>query len=330
MNNTQKDEYTVIKAITTILVVIGHATRMYSRGGGAIEMPMNNLLDCITIFIYAFHMPLFVFVSGAVYSSCISIGKYKDMKKFIVTKAKRLLVPYFAFGLLYVTPTMLLLRITELNIKGYIFEGIICNIDSRHLWYLYVLFIMLILTRIMQPVVDKYPIVMWVLFVVCTIVAFRYWIAPNIFGIRHLARYYCYFIGGYLFDKKKEWLGKILSKYWWCSIFELLFILYVVLFTVDEKWRVLAAYLGIFMCYALVTKTKDFICKIKVYEIIQKNSMGIYLFHPMIIYLAFFIENNRNISPYIFSMVVIIIASVLSYVATIIIKRAKLNFLLGE
>ena len=34
----KQQDYTIIKVITTILVVIAHITRFYSMGGGAIKM----------------------------------------------------------------------------------------------------------------------------------------------------------------------------------------------------------------------------------------------------------------------------------------------------
>lgn len=37
----KQQDYTIIKVITTILVVIAHITRFYSMGGGAIKMKYN-------------------------------------------------------------------------------------------------------------------------------------------------------------------------------------------------------------------------------------------------------------------------------------------------
>ena len=68
MREIRKDEYSVLKVIMTVSVVAAHVARMYSFDGGAIAMPVNRLLDFIMVFIYEFHMPVFVFVSGAVFS----------------------------------------------------------------------------------------------------------------------------------------------------------------------------------------------------------------------------------------------------------------------
>lgn len=330
MREIRKDEYSVLKVIMTVSVVAAHVARMYSFDGGAIAMPVNRLLDFIMVFIYEFHMPVFVFVSGAVFSRCLMNGKYKDVKRFVVNKAKRLLVPYFLFGIFYVTPVMVLLGITDLGVKRYIVEGILCDMNSRHLWYLYALFLMLVLTRTAQPFLDRHPTAIYLLLGFFTCLACRYWIVPEAFGIMHVAKFYCYFLLGYIFDRNKDVLDKQTAKYWWLSIFGFLVIACIALFTREEALRVLAGFIGIFSCYAVTIKTQKYFWETKLYGIILENSMGIYLFHPMIIYVLFYIGQDYPISPYAFSCLVFAAASILSYWFTRIVKDCKLGFLLGE
>lgn len=73
-----KNEYAVMKAGASVLVVAGHVIIFYSAAGGVVDMPTNALLDYLMKFIYSFHMPLFMFVSGAVYRKGIASGKYKN------------------------------------------------------------------------------------------------------------------------------------------------------------------------------------------------------------------------------------------------------------
>lgn len=124
-----------MKAGASVLVVIGHVIIFYSTIGGVVEMPPNALLNFLVNFIYSFHMPLFMFVSGAVYHKCISIGKYKNVLGFVIKKFRRIMIPYFVCGILYVTPVMLLLEITDLSPVEYILRGILYCRDSRHLWF---------------------------------------------------------------------------------------------------------------------------------------------------------------------------------------------------
>lgn len=69
--------YDWLKSITMILVVIGHATRFFYNGIGIIPFDNIVILNWITKFIYSFHMPLFIFISGVIYSYNIECGKYR-------------------------------------------------------------------------------------------------------------------------------------------------------------------------------------------------------------------------------------------------------------
>lgn len=152
----KQQDYTIIKVITTILVVIAHITRFYSMGGGAIKMEYNFLLHYITSFVYSFHMPLFICVSGAIFSFCINNKKkYSDFRLFIIKKWKRLMVPYFLIGIFYVMPVMCTLKITNLNPINYIKENIILSKDARHLWFLWTLFFIFIIFRMFYHRYEK-------------------------------------------------------------------------------------------------------------------------------------------------------------------------------
>lgn len=116
-------EYTNAKIIITFLVIIGHVTRMYTSAG-AISMETNKVLAVITNIIYLFHMPMFMLLSGAIYAHCISVGKYRNYKEMLENKFKRLMIPYFFWGIVYVAPIMVSLRITTLNYIKYVILNI--------------------------------------------------------------------------------------------------------------------------------------------------------------------------------------------------------------
>lgn len=77
MNVVEKSKvYDVVKVITTLLVVIAYVTRMYTPTGVFDPLNESKILDHLTEYIYKFHMPLFVCVSGCVYGYCVEAGKY--------------------------------------------------------------------------------------------------------------------------------------------------------------------------------------------------------------------------------------------------------------
>ena len=71
------DYIDIYRAFGIILMVMGHI-----GFGGKFDK-----------FIHAFHMPMFFFISGFFYKE-----KVVDMRKYIINKAKKLMIPYFVFG----------------------------------------------------------------------------------------------------------------------------------------------------------------------------------------------------------------------------------------
>ena len=130
--------YDFSKIIVTLIVVLGHITRMYT--GKSVLIPKYNsyIFEKLTSIIYSFHMPLFMILSGAVYYFCIfDLYKYKNKSDFIKNKFKRILIPYFVFGFFYVAPIMILFNFSNLSYIEYISRGIIIPLQSRHLWLLH-------------------------------------------------------------------------------------------------------------------------------------------------------------------------------------------------
>ena len=67
----------ICKGIAILLVVLGHTFRD--------EMLTNDIAYFLKTFIYSFHMPLFMAISGYVFS--LSLDKYiKEPKKFLAKK----------------------------------------------------------------------------------------------------------------------------------------------------------------------------------------------------------------------------------------------------
>lgn len=88
----------VLQGFSMLLVVIGHVSLTNLPGD-----PNTPIATGIERTIYTFHMPLFIFISGWLfYYTCI--GRNKSYKDMLVSKAKRLLIPFFAFTIV----TMLL------------------------------------------------------------------------------------------------------------------------------------------------------------------------------------------------------------------------------
>lgn len=147
-------ELDVMKFIGIILVVIGHVTRMYTSQGLIPTIGENSTLKIITDIIYSFHMPMFVFVSGMTLAFVLARKtSYQAFWPLVANKTKRLMVPYFAFGFLWVLPFMVGYGFRDFS--SYLLNGIILSLDSRHLWYVWMLFDTFILFYIFHLVSEK-------------------------------------------------------------------------------------------------------------------------------------------------------------------------------
>ena len=323
-----KNEYAIMKAGASVLVVIGHVIIFYSTVGGVVEMPLNTLLNFLMNFIYSFHMPLFMFVSGAVYHKCISMGKYKNMLEFVAKKFRRIMIPYFVCGILYVTPVMLLLGITDLSPAEYILRGILCCRDSRHLWFLWALFFVAVCIRFLQFFIEQGKVCKFLLLAFCLGVWYLSWQMTDMFGINSIMRYLFWYYAGYLFDWQKHRIDSIIEGKVWIPFLSFLVIIFY-LWLGNNLWvGLVSAWAGIILVYCLAFYWKDYLWENKVYQILQRDYFGIYLAHPMIIYFCFYYFRGIMLNPYITSIIVTVIALVISILFTELLQRAKREYVL--
>lgn len=325
----KRDNISTLKTVATILVVLAHVTRMYT-GYGAIKLQENSVLRYFTEFIYLFHMPLFMFLSGAIYGKCIKAGKYNNFKKFVQNKAKRLLIPYIIFGILYVTPVMFILKITSLSVPEYIIKGIFLNENSRHLWYLYVLFEMFVIIQLIKPLLQKNKIFKYVLFVISIAMVLFNNYMPLVLGINNVFKYFCYFVAGYIYADISRKLEEYMKKYWYIS-FAILFVMMLTdKFMKNRITLVICAFLGILLCLIVVGKFGVLFEKNEMFQKIKNTSMGIYLFHPMIIYVMFYLIKDKNFNEYLVSIIIFVVSTLMSYWLTKLARLLKMNIILGE
>lgn len=122
-------------------------------------------VEFVWIFIYNFHMPLFFFVSGWLFEK--GIKRYTDKGRFIVGKARLLMLPYlvfslFAYAIIFVSMKIPALA-SVLSGGGYgsptlkdMALGILFYLGhvDQHLWFVYSLFIVftlnILLGRVMK------------------------------------------------------------------------------------------------------------------------------------------------------------------------------------
>ena len=314
-----------LRVALILLVVIGHATRMFSPMGVFSErIPVDPILSLITKVIYSFHMPLFVMISGYVYGICVQKSKdYMSFYPVVRKKILRLLVPYLFWGISFVAPIMIALSITKLSYLEFVRSGILLSLDSRQLWYLAALFLIFLLVhggRLVLgylKVYNKIPLAVKCLVFIIVAFLLRYLPLPACFQISNAIYYLPYFIGGY-FIKRAD-LNSVLD-------------------------RILLLVGVIIICYSLgligsisIVVFCSLLCLLKIerlpfFNVVKTFGMGIYILHPMMLYVIYYYYPSMTNSYYtiLYTIGSVLIVMWVSILVCKLIKRFKLSFLLGE
>ena len=148
METTQNKNNTlqVLRGLAIIVVLIHHS--ISRTNVGLVLQSIDDILIC-------FHMPVFFIIAGYLYQN--KINKYESMKKgrFLLAKAKHLLVPYVFWTVLLwcgvqianslnssISQKMISIGFVPMSIKG-LFVGLLTYEEyyTEHLWFLYVLFL---------------------------------------------------------------------------------------------------------------------------------------------------------------------------------------------
>lgn len=324
--NRASEQYDIIKVFTTFLVVAAHGARMYT--GEGVVQPYNSsaFLEALCNVIYDFHMPLYICVSGMVYGLCIDgYGKYENNREFIKTKFLRLLIPYLFFGILYVAPVMVLFHFTGDTYVKYCISGILFVRDSRHLWYLVVLFgIFCICAFTKKQLQNRNPLVV---FSVLLIIWAATWKLPNIFQIKKIIYYLPFFYLGYIINRNYVKITGILKR-------PLVMILLAAVFACSHLMpagrTAISSLCGIGIAVGAVQYIDLEICGLEIFKKINKNGFGIYLLHPMIIYVLFYYLAKYDINPVLLCGSIILTSYVVSYLLTNIIRKTWLKVAIGE
>jgi fucose 4-O-acetylase-like acetyltransferase len=268
MNTNRLTFIDIARAICIVLVVVGH------------YVPDNSPNWYLTLrnVIYSFHMPLFMFISGYVYSAVQKPVVYKD---FVFNKFKRLIVPY-----LFVSAVIIFIKF--LTVKNMYLENPV-SLSSLYeifylpsagffLWFIYVLFLIFLIMPFVYNTIklNIFLIVSFVLFL--TSMNFT-----NLFCIAQLKENLLYFVLGCFICTKPN--IKLVIEKIPIMVFLVFFVIVYVLKFPDAIWfislrKLFLAVSGIFFIMKMsiridktVNPIKQFFLKLATY------SYTIYLFH---------------------------------------------------
>lgn len=197
-------ELNVLKFYGILLVVLGHVAFVYSPLSIITPHTPSLTINFVKDVIYSFHMPLFFFASGCIFSYQLEV-KRKPMTfaQLLRNKTTRLMIPFYTFALLMVYPTMTLLGFRDP--VHYLFDGFILAIDPRHLWFVMTLFLIFLIFLIffgLRKICNKLHIPIWATSILALLI-YSFPINIAYFQIKNVEEYFIWFTLGYLFTVYK-------------------------------------------------------------------------------------------------------------------------------
>ncbi len=322
-----------IKGYAILLVILGHC----------IQYNITNGFDNNIIFryIYSFHMPLFMLVSGYITKYMSNI----DFKHFLTKKTKHLIVPFLSWAII---GCLIYNRNIITTIKKLFFDP-----SNGGLWFLTTLFSLSLIICILNIISNKIKINFYILisifslFFVCAGAICK----TNILGIRSISWYYIFYVSGIILKQyENQKIIAILYKnvYWELLLFVIFAYFFRRSYTSNDYSiiskltffanKLFVAFLGIMSSY--------FICKkylsskdnkiIRIFSKIGQKTLGIYAIQFIAIkFLTKFDIINifgYNCDITIHIIFDFILAAIISYYMTLTLEKNKYTskILLGK
>lgn len=285
--NDKLYDVVLIRSFAIILVVAFHAYYMMMVPAHFPDS-MNVYRDLyynINCLILKFRMPLYIFISGYLFSHLENErGKYKTFKNLLFNKFKRLILPYFVFS------TLMMLTTHDFHMSAY------WQLSYSHLWFVTMLFWCFIFTRLLSFLPWRNNLI-WKLLI--SIVFFILCIQGHLFkpflNLHNFLPSYFWFWTGYNLYLNRE---KIYSFMKSNSVFiiSLLVMIYIVgvfyrcrVLIDDDKTTFLTEFANLsiilviwFITNFIINKSKSDWVKSPILANLNKYSYGIYIFHNWI------------------------------------------------
>ncbi len=325
ISQVNMEEVTLFRVILTFLLVVYHSFCFYRGSWGS---PIDSNIDIpsytfIANFSYSFLLEGFTFLSGFIFAFQLAKRPY-SFKLLFDSKIRRLYLPALFWGIVY------FLLFGEFDVENMGVTVMRLLKGAHHLWYLPMLFFCFLLFYILRRFINGYIILIGALCL--TVLNLKY--LP--FSLGYTAQYFFFFVlGAVCFDIKKL-LSKHIYKLFFVSLalFILFFALYyqfsfenntIVIKIIRHIERLGFKIFGIlFTLSAISILLKNRKLNLIVLKI-ASLSMGIYIFHQMILDGLYYHTDMANIlGVYLLPFVAFIIALSVSLLLALIVKKIPL------
>lgn len=329
----------ISRSIAIFLIVLGHS----------IVHSLNSHIAYNII--YSFHVPLFFFISGFTFNS---VGK--KFFTFLRKKFFRIVIPYFIWALVFLIPYYLLGKNVDSSFGNLGSFNLIYNIGSifygvgafynlkqnTSLWFLPALFTMEIFFYFICKIKNNKNVIVLFILLLVSYMSYKFnkFILP--FGINTFLNLGFFFYLGYV-TKNYNLLKKMYRKKIYIIFFSIIGIFASI---INDSISCVDYYYGNMLLFYLSSISLIFftimmamsISEHKVLEYIGKNTMGILIFHKLIIVIfqnkipviGMWLRNSNWLIELIMGVIISIITIIICLWIVKILNKLKLNFLLGE
>lgn len=312
-NNNRIEWVDYLKAFACFLVVLGHLIQSLQKA----HIDKNvEITSFINWFIYLFHMPLFMCMSGFLYYNTKHEFSWLNYKKFEYKKIINLIVPYFSFYILFVGINMIFAN--EVNsVKGFQDLVNIFNNPMPPYWFLYAILSIFIIIPLIEKVCRNNSKIVFAILIIFKVISIN--VNIHLYFIASIFKYGIYFyLGAFIEKEKKE---KDLKNIIFNAIMVVFYVIICILIyktklKEDDYINIIMAILGIIICVGIFKLINKHI----ILNSFKKYTFQIYLIHTIcaagirIVLLKIGVANYwiHFIMGIIFSVYVPVIISIIS------------------
>jgi fucose 4-O-acetylase-like acetyltransferase len=199
----------IAKGIGILLVVYGHVARGVEKAGLPIDKNFFEVLDAL---VYAFHMPLFFFVSGYLFWGSVAARGFRSV---LPSRLALLLWLYVIWSLGHGAIEVLLGRLTNGNLQWA--EVFALWQPRAHFWHLYALALLVLVTAAFAWVPDRYRAL--ALFACSTALYTAPGLGTGWYPLLVVCWFLVYFAAGFLMASHRFKRDSIRSHAWMALLF---------------------------------------------------------------------------------------------------------------
>ncbi len=321
-----------VRVFAILSVIIYHSIILYSDSWDLYLSSNHSIfLAGICKLLNFYMMPLFFSLSGFLFFYSY---KKRKLSALMSNKFLRLLIPFVFVGTCYMIPIRILLKYPGYNNKsiGIIIKELFTISNAGHLWYLPALFVIFILTKIILSACDYNGILSKnkdiILLLFGTILYFEgYRICFKIPSLLSGCAYLQFFSLGFLLNQREEIIEKYLNSTFPKSLITIVALLLMIFCSFAPNSSVminLFSKMIFILTVYLVMPSKT----VRMIQIIDRDSFGMYLFHSPLTYITYTFLVDAI--PSIVVGINLLLFGCFSILLTEIIRRTRLNFIIGE